>query len=99
MNATARSVLRIIVSSIGCLMGLSIIAYGVYLWRGYGFDFGPPHRFSPGAPDPSAGARYFVILGSVVAVYFGFLLNSAIVFARGSRDDGDEEVDQHLTNR
>jgi len=82
------SAVRLVVDIICCLCGLGILAYAIYLWSGYGFSLGPRY-LHPGAPDPSAHARWLVFVGLAVAGYFGFSLFSTFT-QTDSRDEGDE---------
>ena len=78
---------RLCVDIVCCLCGIGIFIFAIYLWSGYGFTLGPNHRLHPGAPDPSAHARWLVLVGLGISGYFGFSLASTLVYS----DSKDEE--------
>jgi hypothetical protein len=58
--------------ALGCLFGFFVLGYALYTWAGYGFSLGPNHHVHPDAPDPSLGARYFLLAGLTLAAYCAF---------------------------
>ena len=73
----------------GCVIGLLVLGYAVFVWADYGFTFGPDHRLHPGAPDPSIGARYFFLGGLILSAYCAF----AVYLATGSSQKSDTDTD------
>jgi hypothetical protein len=72
----------------GCVIALLILGYAVFVWAGYGFTLGPDQRLHPGAPDPSAGARYFFLGGLTVSAYCAF----ALYLTTGSSQKSDSDA-------
>jgi hypothetical protein len=76
---------------VGCLIGVLVLVYGIVTWAGYGFTLGPG-RFHPGAPDPSGGARYFVLAGLALTAYCAFAVYLGTSSSR--RPDNDTTDDK-----
>ena len=82
------SATRLLVDVVFCLCGIGILIFAIYLWSGFGFSLGPDHHLHPGAPDPSAHARWLVLVGLGISGYFGFSLASTFVYT-DSKDEGN----------
>src|SRR5260370_5916780 len=65
---------RFCVHVFGCVIGVLVLGYAIFVWAGYGFTLGPDHRLHPGASDPSIGARYFFLGGFTLSAYCAFAL-------------------------
>jgi hypothetical protein len=73
---------------LGCVIGLLVLGYTVFVWAGYGFTLGPNHRVHPGAPDPSIGARYLFLGGLTLSAYCAF----ALYLTSGSSQRSDSDT-------
>ena len=75
--------------ALGCLFGFFVLGYALYTWAGYGFSLGPNHHVHPDAPDPSLGARYFLLAGLTLAAYCAFALYNSVIRS----DTGESHTD------
>ena len=89
---TQRGLVWMTVHILGCLLGLLILGYAIYLWSGSGFTLGPNQRLHPGVPDPSGGERYLFLLGITLSAYLTFALYSALGPANSSDSDTDRDT-------
>jgi len=79
----------------GCVIGVLVLGYAIFVWAGYGFTLGPDHRLHPGAPDLSIGARYVFLGGFALSAYCAFALY--ITTGSSQKSDGDFTDDNSPT--
>jgi hypothetical protein len=82
--------LFLVLHVLGLVAGIVVVVYAVLLWSDYGFTPGP---FRRDAPDPSAPARWFFLVGLAVVGYCVFTLWTFIGRTkRKAKDDGTSSI-------